>query len=124
MNIKSEVLQAEARIREYIRETPLDYSHSLSSISGSKTYLKFENLQITGSFKARGSLNKVLSLSADQRAKGIVTASTGNHGLGVANALAKTNSKGTVYLPHNASPAKVDAIKISGISVEFYGEMS
>lgn len=124
MTIKSEVLQAEQRIRKYIRKTPLIYSPALSSVSGSKAYLKFENLQVTGSFKARGSLNKILSLSAKQRAGGIITASTGNHGLGVANALARTNSKGTVYLPHNASPAKADAIKLLGIPVEFYGETS
>src|SRR4051794_29767129 len=104
MDIKSEVIRAEARIRPFIRETPLDYSAALSSTNGSKTYLKLENLQVTGSFKARGSLNKVLSLSDRQRARGVVTASTGNHGLGVANALAQANVEGVIYLPRNASP--------------------
>jgi threonine dehydratase len=124
MNVKQEVLLAEQRIRSYIRETPLDYSYYLSGIAQNKTYLKLENNQITGSFKARGSLNKILSLTSDQRQQGIITASTGNHGLGVANALVQTKTNGTIYLPTTVSPAKLDAIKALGVPVEFYGENS
>lgn len=122
INIKSEVIQAERLIRPFIRKTPLDFSQSLSLVNDSKTYLKLENLQLTGSFKARGSLNKVLALSDEQRAQGIITASTGNHALGVANALAQTKSEGVIYLPHNASVAKINAIKALSIPVELYGE--
>lgn len=122
MDIKSEVLCAERQIREYIRETPLDYSEDLSLINASKTFLKLENAQITGSFKARGALNKVLSLSAVEKAKGIITASTGNHGLGVANALARTNTKGVIYLPRNVSTVKAESIKKFNVPVEYYGE--
>lgn len=121
MDVKNEVLQAETRIRNYIRETYLDFSPALSRLSGGKVFLKLENLQITGSFKARGSLNKVLSLSENERKKGIVTASTGNHGLGVANALTQTNSKGTIYLPKNVAKVKSDAIKSFNVPIEFYG---
>lgn len=121
MDVKREVLRAEQQIRNYIRETYLDYSESLSRQSKGQVFLKLENLQVTGSFKARGSLNKVLSLSEAEKAKGIVTASTGNHGLGVANALTRTQTKGTIYLPHNVSPVKANAIKSFKVPIEFYG---
>lgn len=120
MSIKEKIIEAEKRIRPYLRETPLEYSYALKKMTGSEVYLKLENIQITGSFKARGALNKVLSLQ-QSNAK-IVTASTGNHGLGVANALAVVKREGTIYLPKNASPAKVDAIGMRGVPVEFYGD--
>ncbi len=114
------IKKAEDNIRSYIRETPLEYSYPLSKTSGCQVYLKLENIQITGSFKARGSLNKVLSLTDDSRE--VITASTGNHGLGVANALNEVGRKGTIFLPSKASTAKVEAIKQRGVDVEFYGE--
>ena len=99
MDVKKEVLAAEKRIRKYIRETPLEYSPYLSDLCKCNVYLKLENLQLTGSFKARGAMNKVLSLTKKQRERGVITASTGNHALGVANALKTLNCKGTIYLP-------------------------
>jgi threonine dehydratase len=120
MELYERITEAEKTIRPYLRETPLEYSHALSRLTGVQVHLKLENIQITGSFKARGALNKILSLGKST-AK-IVTASTGNHGLGVANALAVAGKEGIIYLPHGASPAKVDAIRMRGITVEFYGE--
>jgi threonine dehydratase len=120
MNIKEKILETEKRIRPYLRETPLQYSYALSKMTGSEVYLKLENIQITGSFKARGALNKILLLK-DSTAK-IVTASTGNHGLGVANALSVVKKEGIIYLPKNASAAKVEAIGMRGVPVEFYGD--
>ena len=117
---KEKIILAEKSIRPYLRETPLEFSYPLSQLTGSKVHLKLENLQITGSFKARGSMNKVLLLKNDPRS--IVTASTGNHGLGVANALTTLNKKGTIYLPSKASPAKVEAIKQRGVPIEFHGD--
>jgi threonine dehydratase len=120
MDIKEKIFEAEKRIRPYLRETPLEYSYVLNKMTGSEVYLKLENIQITGSFKARGALNKTLLLK-DSTAR-IVTASTGNHGLGVANALSVVKKEGTIYLPTTASPAKVEAIKMRGVPVEFYGD--
>jgi threonine dehydratase len=120
MTIKEKIIEAEKRIRPYLRETPLEYSYALNKMTGCEVYLKLENIQITGSFKARGALNKILSLK-NSNSK-IVTASTGNHGLGVANALSVTKKEGTIYLPKNASSAKVEAIKMRGVTVEFYGD--
>jgi threonine dehydratase len=120
MAIKEKIIEAEKRIRPYLRETPLEYSYSLNKLTGCEVYLKLENIQVTGSFKARGALNKILSLP--NSTSKIVTASTGNHGLGVANALSVTKKEGTIYLPKSASPAKVEAIKMRGVPVEFYGD--
>ena len=120
MDIKEKITEAEKRIRPYLRETPLEYSYALNKITGGDVYLKLENIQITGSFKARGALNKTLLLK-DSTAR-IVTASTGNHGLGVANALSVMKKEGTIYLPTTASSAKVEAIKMRGVPVEFYGD--
>ena len=118
--ISDKIIQAEKAVSPFIRETPLEYSYPLSNELGCKVFLKLENLQVTGSFKARGAMNKVLSLQDDPRE--IITASTGNHGLGVANALLACNKKGTIYLPKKASAAKVEAIKQRGIPIEFHGD--
>ena len=124
MDLSEQIIHAEQKIRPYLRETPLEYSYILNKMTGCKVYLKLENIQITGSFKARGSLNKILSLNKSNPAAKIITASTGNHALGVANALVVVNKEGTIYLPHGASSAKVEAIKMRGIPVEFYGNDS
>ncbi len=79
-DIYREVIEAEKRIRKYIRKTYLDYSKFFSSITNNNVYLKLENTQITGSFKLRGAFNSILSLSPDKKRGGIITASTGNHG--------------------------------------------
>lgn len=84
-NIKNEVLMAEKRIRQHIKETPLDYSITLSRKTSVNVFLKCENLQYTGAFKVRGAINKLLSLTASQREQGVVTASSGNHGAAVAS---------------------------------------
>ncbi len=120
--MKEKIVEAEKRIRPYLRETPVEYSYVLANMTGCEVYLKLENIQVTGSFKARGALNKILSLQTSNAR--IITASTGNHGLGVANALAVVKKEGTIYLPNGASPAKVEAIKMRGAPVEFYGENS
>ena len=121
MNIKNEVLKAENRIRKYIRKTPLEYSHFLSKLCDCNVYMKLESEQLTGSFKIRGAMNKLLSLSKIQRQNGIVTASTGNHGLAVAYGLQTLKIKGDIYLPENAAKSKIEALKDYNAPVKFYG---
>lgn len=121
MDVKNEVLAAEARIRNYTRKTPLDYSLRLSQLTGCQVYLKCENLQYTSAFKTRGAFNKLLSLTTEQRAQGIATASSGNHGAAVAYGLYTLNTRGIVFVPKNASAAKVEAIRSFQIPVEFHG---
>src|SRR2546425_11636301 len=108
MEVKMEVLQAEQRIRPHIRETPLEYSLFLSREANCNVFLKLENLQYTGSFKVRGAMNKLLSLTPEQRAKGVVAASTGNHGIAIAFGLRELNVKGTIFVPKNVSRTKVE----------------
>lgn len=116
-----EVLQAERRIRPYIRETPLEYSQPLSAMSDSRVFLKLENLQHTGSFKVRGAMNTLLSLKPEQRARGVITASSGNHGIAVAFGLHELAMQGTIFVPEDASSAKVEAIRRYGADVRFWG---
>ena len=81
-----------------------------------------ENLQVTGSFKARGAVNKLLSLTKKQRQKGVVSASTGNHGAAVAYAAQKLNVKCSIFVPNDASEAKLQNIKNYGAKIEVYGK--
>ena len=117
MILHNAVLKAEARLRPYLRETPL-----LSSPLGDNVFVKLETLQPTGSFKVRGALNKLSSLDADQKARGVVAASTGNHGAAVAYALKRLELNGIVFVPENASPTKVEAIKRLGGEVRVHGD--
>jgi len=109
------------RIASYIRETPLDYSPYFSELTGANVYLKLENLQHTGSFKLRGAFNKLLSLSEEDREAGGVAASSGNHGAAIAYAMKKLGVAGTIFVPEQTSPTKVEAIKRAGGDVRFFG---
>lgn len=100
-----------------VRETPLEKSLSLSAQTGANIYLKYESLQLTGSFKLRGSTNKLAQLSEAEAKVGIITASTGNHGLGVATAANLLGIEATIYVPESASVVKLDAIQQLGATV-------
>ncbi len=122
INVVKEAQEAEGRIQEFIRETPLEHSPFLSRIGKGQVYLKLENTQITGSFKLRGALNKLLFLSEDKKNRGIVTASSGNHGIAVAYGLKRFNLNGRIFIPANASPAKIKALQDYGAQIEFFGD--
>ncbi len=121
MDLIAEILRAERRIRPHLRETALEPSPVLSEQTGCNVFLKLENLQRSGSFKFRGAINKLLALSDDERRRGIVTASSGNHGAAVALGLGTVGARGTVFVPEAASPTKVEAIRRSGAQVRHYG---
>ena len=123
-DIYDEVLLAEQRIRPHTLTTPLLLSRPLSKMVDGEVYLKLENEQHTGSFKARGSLNKLLSLSEEEKAKGAITASTGNHALGFSRALEIAKIDGTVYLPPHASPAKIEALSHYPATLKYHGNNS
>ncbi|MEM7531630.1 MAG: threonine/serine dehydratase [Chloroflexota bacterium] len=118
------IQQAETRIRPYIRQTLLDHSPYYSQRTedhNTSVYFKCENLQHTGSFKARGALNKILSLNDDESQRGIITASSGNHGAACAFAMQKVGVKGIVYVPETASETKIAAIRRLGAEVRLFG---
>jgi threonine dehydratase len=116
-----EILIAESRIRSFIRKTILEPSDYFSQIGQTSVFFKLENLQHTGSFKIRGATNKLISLSLARRMRGVVTASTGNHGAAVALGSSKLGIKGIVFVPENADSNKVKAIERVGAEVRYYG---
>jgi threonine dehydratase len=120
------ILAAQRRISHYIRPTPLVYSHYLSEESKARVWLKLECWQITGSFKARGALAKVALLGQEDRARGIVTGSAGNHGLGVAYAAQATSQeddvvRADVFVPATAPRTKVRKLLQLGAQVHETG---
>jgi threonine dehydratase len=122
MELLKEIDQAHKRIRDDVYQTPLIYSHWLSDHCNGDVYLKLESEQITGSFKARGSLNKLKWVQEQNIKRLAVTASTGNHGLGFARACDLLNIQGKVFLPHNAVASKVESIKAFDVEIEFHGD--
>ena len=121
MDIAGEVISAEKIIKPYIRKTYLEYSPFYSRMTGAQVYFKLENLQHTGSFKLRGAMNKLLSLTDEEKGRGVVTASTGNHGAAFAYGLSKVEGSGVVFVPENASRTKVEAIERLGAEVRHVG---
>jgi threonine dehydratase len=119
---RTNIEAAAERIAPYLRQTPAERSAWLSDCSQGEVFLKLENFQITGSFKARGALNKLTSLSAEERKLGVVTASSGNHGAAVAYGSQALGVDAEVYVPKSASPAKIAVIKSYGANVELYGD--
>ena len=118
--LREAVAAAEARVRPHVRETPLESSPVLGELAGREVHLKMENLQHTGSFKVRGAMNKLLSLSPEERGRGVVAASSGNHGAAVAFGAKKLGLRCRVFVPEGASPTKVRAMERLGAEVVFF----
>ena len=119
----AELKLAAERLKGTARHTTIIPSPALSELTGHTILLKPENLQVTGSFKIRGAYNKIASLSDDELAKGIVTASAGNHAQGVAYAARERGARATIVMPQITPPLKVDATKAYGADVELFGEV-
>lgn len=113
----SDIMAARERISPYIVKTPLIRMNMPDEYLGCQVYIKAENMQTTGSFKLRGALNRILSLTADERNRGIVCASSGNHGRAIAYAAKMLGTKATVVMPHTAPAVKKDAIRALGADV-------
>ena len=116
------VSEAAALIASQIRRTPTEKSDALSNLAGREVYLKLENLQKTGAFKIRGALHALLRKDARERANGVVTASAGNHGQGVAYAAQLLGVPATIVLPHGVPLAKLTAIQRTGAEAVLSGE--
>jgi threonine dehydratase len=122
MDVKSEVLLAEERIRPYVRETFLEHSPFFSRLAEANVFFKLENLQHTGSFKVRGATNKLLALPSEERTRGVVAASTGNHGSAVAFASQRIDVPSVVFMPETALPGKIQALESSRAEVRLSGQ--
>ena len=120
----SAVEAAARRLTPHLRHSPLlDACPLPGAAPGSRLFLKLENLQVTGSFKSRGAANKVLSLHTQRVQQGLVTASGGNHGLGVAFAGRLVGAPVTIYLPANVPPAKAFKLERWGARLIWQGEL-
>ncbi len=112
-----DIMQARVRIKNYIKTTPMHKSQYLSNLIEGSVFLKLESEQVTGSFKVRGALNRLLTLSKLETSKGVITASTGNHGLGTAFAAETLGISAHVVFPKEASVVKLKKMKDAGVSV-------
>ena len=121
MDLTKNILIASKSIKPYIRETYLHYSVFFSKLLEGEVWFKLENLQVTGSFKARGAVNKLISLSLKEKNKGVISASTGNHGAAVAYAAQKLGMSCTIYVPNDASSTKLKNIENFGAKIKIYG---
>ncbi len=115
------IRKARERIGEKVRRTPLLRADRLDTLVDGEVWLKPENLQITGSFKIRGAMNKILSLTDEERGKGIIASSSGNHAQGVAYAANMLGVHATLVLPENAPQSKINGTKALGAEVVLHG---
>jgi threonine dehydratase len=112
---------AMGRIREAIRVSPCRYSEAFSAITKSEIFLKLDNQQRTGAFKERGALNKLLTLTAEERAQGVIAASAGNHAQGVAYHAGRHGIRAVIYMPLATPLTKVTATRAYGAEVVLHG---
>ena len=115
--------EASEKVKEVILETKLVYSNYLSDLTGNKVYLKPENMQFTGAYKVRGAYYKISTLSDEERARGLITASAGNHAQGVAYAAKCYGCKATIVMPTTTPLIKVNRTKSYGAEVVLHGDV-
>lgn len=117
----SDVMTARERVKDICLHTSLIHSQYLSDICGNEVYIKPENLQITGAFKLRGALNKITSLTDEQKSKGLVASSAGNHAQGVAYSAKKLGIQATIVMPKTTPLIKIESTKQYGANVVLTG---
>lgn len=120
-NLSVQIMEAANRIQPVVVETPMEQIAGLLPDNGAEVFFKLENLQKTSSFKLRGASNKILSLSPEQAAWGVITASNGNHGLGVAAAAKAAGIAAEVYVSSHVSPSKAQRILEYGTQIKRIG---
>jgi threonine dehydratase len=117
-----EILAAQHRIAAHVSPTPLHRHPALDELIGAEVFVKHENCQPVGAFKVRGGLNLIAQLTEAERAAGVVTASTGNHGLSIAFAARRLGVQATICVPRKANPVKVAALRALGAKIVENGE--
>jgi threonine dehydratase len=118
----ADVLAARRRIAPYLGRTPLYRYPALDALAGTRAWVKHENHQPVGAFKVRGGVNLVSQLGAEERSRGVITASTGNHGQSVAYAANLFGVRAIVCVPERSNPVKVDSMRALGAEVVFVGQ--
>jgi len=122
MDIRVDIERAVERLKPRVRRTPLEYSPWLSRLGDAEVFLKLENYQLSGSFKIRGVMNALLDMADQGGRPGLVTASSGNHGVAFAHALRWVGGDGAVVVPETISKIKADALKAAGAHLRFHGD--
>ena len=118
----SEIYSTRNRIKNWVRKTPFEYAHKLSDLIEGSVYLKLENQQLTKSFKIRGAANKILRLTEEEKAMGIVAASSGNHAQGVGLIAKELGVNVTIVVPENTPEVKINEIKQYGVDLLISGD--
>jgi len=118
-----DIQDARRLIRNEVNKTPLVRSQYLSDLCGSDAYLKLENLQVTNAFKIRGALNRMMNLTPEEKARGVIAASSGNHAQAVAIGAEKLNLTATVVVPETTPRIKVEKIRKHNVELIIHGEM-
>jgi threonine dehydratase len=122
LDVPKLVLEAYKRCQEHLSPTPLEYSRYLSEKIDGEVWLKLDSMQRTGSFKFRGALNKILSLTEAELDKGIVSVSTGNYALAVAEAMRIRKRRATIYVAEDIDPSRLAQLRAHGLDLVIYGE--
>lgn len=117
----ADVLAARQRVASYLTTTPLHRYPALDSIAGAELWIKHENHQPVGAFKVRGGINLVSQLTQDERRRGVISASTGNHGQSIAYAARLLGVHAIICVPQDANPVKVESMRALGTEVVFHG---
>jgi threonine dehydratase len=116
-----DIEEARERIKEQIYLSPFPYSETVSRMTGNRVFFKLENLQMTGSFKERGALNRLLTLAPEQTQRGVITASAGNHGMAVAFHCQRLNTAATIVMPLTAPLIKIARVRQYGAQSILHG---
>ena len=118
------VLEAHERCRDYLSPTPLEYSRYLSEIIEGDVWLKLDSMQRTSSFKFRGAINKILTLTEEELDKGVVSASTGNFALAVAEAMRIRQRRATIYVANDIESSRLELLRAHGLDLVVFGELA
>jgi threonine dehydratase len=122
LDVPQLVLEAVERCRDYLSPTPLEYSLYLSEKIEGKVWLKLDSMQRTTSFKFRGAINKILSLTEAELDKGVVSASTGNYALAVAEAIAIRKRRATIYVAEDLESSRLELLRAHGLDLVIHGK--
>ncbi len=124
LDVPQLVLEAHERCQDYLSPTPLEYSRYLSDQIEGDVWLKLDSMQRTSSFKFRGAINKILTLTEEELDKGVVSASTGNYALAVAEAMRIRNRRATIYVARDMESSRLELLKAHGLDLVIFGDLA
>ena len=124
LDVPKLVLEAIERCQDYLSPTPLEYSMYLSEKIDGEVWLKLDSMQRTSSFKFRGAINKILSLTEVELDKGVVSASTGNYALAVAEAMKIRKRRATIYIAEDIEPSRLELLRAHGLDLVIHGKLA